>query len=414
MGSLPGTEKRGARKAKGGEGVILPSDSIGISDIMAWRECPRRMDFGMRRHTDAGEHPEAVTVSTAYGSAFHDIVEFVEREDAFDDEAVQHGFDHWARWLEPDDLERLRADLATYRARDYLGVRTIAVEGEFRVPLVTLPDGKIIFFRFKVDRLYQSLTDEGLFISIDYKTSRWRRTEEEVHSDVQQWAYNWGLHEVFPEIRHLSQFYDQLRYGAVPTSKTDAQRAQIKEWLTRHVLAILKDDERGADGLLQPKLNDWCAYCPIAESCTVVADATDFALAKIAALAPERKEGRKTIVELDPARMDEYVAKLDDVQRAKKLLERYESSVRDVLLRMPQQRRESYGYDVREKKLDRFGPEALRRMHERLGDRFYEAAGVSKTAIERVLEDEDREFVLGLAEKTSGSPYVQRRTRNAA
>lgn len=391
----------------------MPSDSIGISDIQAWRECPRRMDFGMRRHTEAGEHPEAATVSTAYGSAFHDIVEFIERKDVFDDEAVQYGFDRHARWLEPDDLGRLRADLETYRKRDYLGVRTVAVEGEFRVPLLTW-EGRIIYFRFKVDRLYQSLTDDGLFISIDYKTSRWPRSEEEVHSDVQQWAYNWGLHEVFPEIRRLSQVYDQLRYGAIPTGKSDAQRAQVREWLVRQVTAILKDDDRGADDLLQPKLNDWCAYCPIAESCKVVEVATDFALAKIAALAPEHKEGRRTVVDLDPARMDEYVAKLDDVQRAKKVLERYESSVRDALLRMPQHRREGYGYERREKKLDRFGPGALRRMHERLGDAFYDAAGVSKTAIQRLQSDDDREFLLGLAEKTSGAPYVQRSAKKAA
>lgn len=391
----------------------LPGDSIGITDILGWRECPRRMDFGMIRHTEAGEHPEAATASTAYGTAFHDIVEYVEREDAFDDEAVQYGFDRHARWLEPGDLERLREDLATYRRRDYLGVRTIAVEGEYKVPLLRW-EGRTIFFRFKVDRLYQSLLDDGAFISIDYKTSRWPKTDAEVHEDPQQWAYNFGIHEVFPEIRDLTQIYDQLRYGATPTRKSDAQRAAIREWLVRHVIAILKDEDRGPDDLLKPKLNDWCAYCPIAESCTVVERATDFALAKIAALAPEHKDGRKIVTTLDPSRIDAYVAVLDDVGRAKKLLERYESSVKDVLLRMPQHRRESFGYTVREKRIDRFGPQALQRAHERLGNRFYEAAGISKKAIERLDDEADREFLLGLAVKEVATVYVQRRATKTA
>lgn len=388
--------------------MILPSDSIGISDIMAWRECPRRMSFGMRRHTAAGEHPEAATASTAYGSAFHDIVEFIEREDAFDDEAVQYGFDRHARWLEPGDLPRLREDLETYRKRDYLGVRTVAVEGEFKVPLLEW-EGRTIYFRFKVDRLYQSLADEGMFISIDYKTSRWPKSAEDVHKDPQQWAYNFGLHEVFPEIRHLEQVYDQLRYGAETTRKNDAQRQQIKEWLARHVVAILKDDARGQDDLLLPKLNDWCAYCSLAESCTVVEQVSDFALARIAALAPEHKEGRTIKVDLDPARMDQYVSKLEEVGRAKKLLERFESSVKAVLRDMPQHRREGYGYGITERRTDVFPPQALQRAHERLGDRFYEAAGVSKTAIERLEDPGDREFLLGLAERRVTSTFVQKK-----
>lgn len=386
----------------------LPSDSIGISDVLAWRECARRMSFGMQRHTDAGEHPEAKTVSTAYGSAWHDVAEFIEREDAFDDEAVQYAFDRHAAWLEPDDLGRLRDDLATYRKRDYLGVRTVAVEGEYRTPLLVV-DGEVTHFRFRLDRVYQSLVDPGLFIHVDYKTSRWPRTEEEVHADPQMWSYNWAIHEVFPECTTLVQVYDQLRYGAITTYKSDAQRARIKEWLRRHVIAIMRDEDYADDGLLQPKLNDWCAYCPILESCGVIKQATDFTLAKLAALAPEHKEGRKIVVGLDPQRMDEYVAQLDTVAQARKALERYEESVRGLLLRMPQERRERYGYGLQERRLDYFSPQALRRAHEVLGPRFYEAAGLSKKAVERLGDEELSASLLALAEKKPSAPFVVKR-----
>lgn len=393
----------------------LPNDSIGISDILAWRECPRRMSFSMRRHTPAGEPPEAVTVSTAFGSAMHDVFEFIGNNDAFDDEAIQYAFDKWASWLEPDDLPRMRENLRVYRQRDYLGVRTVAVEGEYRVPLFTAEDGRTIYFRCKIDRLYQSLRDEGVFISVDYKTSRWPKTEEEVHSDPQQWAYNWAIHEVFPEVTTLVNVYDQLRYGAIPTRKSDAQREQIREWLTRHVKAIMKDEAYGGDGLLKPKLNDWCAYCAIAESCSIVKDVTDFTAAKIAALAPQHKDGRSVVVDLDPNRIDEYVSVLEEVGRAKKLLERYESGVKAVVQNLPQDHRERLGYAVRERRVDTYPPRALELAHEVMGDAFYEAVGLSKAAIERFPDEKGREFLRGLAEKKVGATWVEkRRGKNAA
>jgi hypothetical protein len=394
--------------------MLLPDDSIGISDILAWRECPRRMAFSMRRHTKAGEPPEAETASTAFGTAMHDALEFIGKNDAFDDEAVQTAFDQHARWLDPDDLPRMRENLKVYRERDYLGVRTIAVEGEYRVPLFTAPDGRLIFFRFRIDRLYQSLADPSVFISVDYKTSRWPKSEEEVHSDLQQWAYNFGVHEHFPECETLVQIYDQLRYGAIPTRKSDEQRGRIKEWLIRNVKAIMRDEKLGADGLPLPRLNDWCSWCPIAESCSVVRDVTDFTAARIAALAPQTQDGRSWNVDLDPSRIDEYVAALDEVSQAHKLLERYEDAVKALVKRLPQQKREGLGYKVVERRADRFPPEALKLAHEVMGDAFYEAVGLSKAAIDRYPDEKGREFLRGLAQKEVGTTYVQRKKAKSA
>lgn len=387
--------------------MLLPDNSIGISDILSWRDCGRRMSFGMRRWTEQGQHPEAESISTAYGSAFHDVVSYAEKHHAFDDEAVQHGFDKWARWLEPDDIARLQADLATYHDRDYLGVRTVANEDEFRVPLMEW-EGETIFFRFRLDRLYQSLVDESVFVGVDYKTSRWPKTEEDVHNDVQQWAYNFGIHEVFPEVETLVQIYDQLRFGAVPTRKSPAQREQIREWLVRQVTAILRDDKRGPDGLLLPTKNEWCGHCAIMESCPIVRDYTDFALARVTALAPERKEGRKTVIDLDPDRVQEYVDLHGEVKAALKVLERFDGSISAMVRDMPQERREALGYKTRQRRVDHFPPEALRVAHEVLGDQFYEAIGMSKAAIERLPDERIRTFLLDLAEKKVGSTYIQR------
>src|SRR3954469_25000723 len=201
----------------------LPGNAIGPTDIQQYRDCPRRFEFGMQRHTDAGEHPEAQSSSTAYGSAVHEAIAFAEAEAALDDPAIQRAFDLYAKWLEPEDLERLRRDLATYRERDYAGARTVAVEEELRVPLFE-HDGETIYLRTRIDRLYQRLDNPAVFIHVDYKSSRWPRSQQEVHEDRQLWLTNYIVHEVWPECETLVQAYDQLNFGVITTRKTDEQR----------------------------------------------------------------------------------------------------------------------------------------------------------------------------------------------
>jgi hypothetical protein len=248
----------------------------------------------MRRHTEAGEHPESQGPSTAYGSAVHEAIAFAESEVATDDHAVQRAFDLYAKWLDPSDLDQLRTDLATYRARDYAGVRTIAVEKELRTPLFE-HEGETIYLRTRIDRLYQRLDNPGVFIHIDYKSSKWPKSAKEVHEDRQLWLTNLIVHEVWPECETLRQVYDQLNFGQLRTDKNDAQRALIRDWAVKQITAILHDTT------LIAKKNQWCPWCPILESCDVVRQLSEYATAEIAVLAPERKEGRKTVLDLDPA-----------------------------------------------------------------------------------------------------------------
>jgi len=389
--------------------VRLPDDSIGVTDILSWRECGRRMSFGMRRHTAEGEHPEAASAMTAYGSAFHDAVSHHGETDCTIDEAVQVAFDLHARWLEPDDLPRLKADLETYMQREPLNVVPVSVEGEIRVPLLQ-HEGRTIYFRGRLDRLYESTVRPGWFIHRDYKTSRHPKSEEEVHNDIQMWAYNWAIHEVYPEVETLVQEYDQLRFGVHKTMKSDEQRAQIREWLQRQVRALLADEEYGPDGLLLPTRNKWCAYCQIMESCSVVRDSTEFGLVEIAALAPEEKVGRKTQVALEYDRLQEYVDRLEQVGQAKGILERYESAVKALLKGMPQARRAELGYELRERSATKFPAEAMAAMHRMLGDeQFYELVGVSQQAIEKKVADEQAKTrILGMGEKFPATTFVQR------
>lgn len=379
----------------------LPDDAVGPTDIQQYRDCPRRFAFGMRRHTKEGEHPEAQGVATAYGSAVHEAIAFAEKADADDEAAAQRAFDLYAKWLEPADLDRLRTDLATYRQRDYLGVRTVAVEQELRMPLFEY-EGITIHLRTRIDRLYQELANPGRFIHVDYKSSMWPKSQAEIDEDIQLWITNLIVHNIWPECDGLEQIYDQLNFGRLPTRKNDHQRELIHQWAIHQITAILHDSEP------KPKRNQWCPWCPILESCPIIPQLSEYAIAEIAALAPERKDGRKTVVDLDPDLFEVYVEQLEDVELARKVLKRYDETIRDALREMPTSRREGFGYEVRGRAKTSFPPEALRAAHEVLGDDFYRVASLTQTAVQ-TLGDDRAETVLGMAVREDGTPMVKRR-----
>lgn len=377
----------------------LPDRAIGISDINKYRECGRKMVYQMRRHTEGEQPPEDIHPDTMYGTIFHEAVTEIEDKDLSDEEALQLSFDRFARFLKPEDCEKLRGDLEIYHERDYTGVRTVANETEIRVPLLEW-EGETIFFRGKIDRLYQRLDNPGSFIHVDYKTSKHPRSEEEVHKDTQMWAYNWSIHEYWPECESLTQNYDQLRFGVVPTRKSERQREEIREWLVRQVTAILKDEDP------QASFNMWCPWCPIKESCPVIDRLSEFETARIEALLPEDQEADTDLLEV-------YTEKLGDVKTAIKTLKAYEDRVKAVIRELPADRREALGFKMIGRSLDAWTPEALEQAQEVLGDDFYKLVKLSKRQVTDYLKDDERlELVMALATKQAGSPQLREAPQN--
>jgi hypothetical protein len=379
----------------------LPDSSIGISDINAYRECPERMAFQMKRWSDEGEPPEAQGPNTAYGSAIHLAIDKSANELLSDDEAIQAAVDEYGRWLDPDALEMMADDLAVYRHRDsrHKG-RLVCAEGEFKVPLMVW-EGEIIYFRFKLDRLYQSVSEPGVFEHIDYKSSKWRKTREEVQEDTQMWAYNWGIHEEFPECVDLRQTYDQLHYGEVPTRKSEEQRRQIKSWLVKQVTAILKDED------LDPKFNFFCPYCPLLPSCKEPLRTSEFAVARIAALAPEAQNGDK--LDLDPDEIEIFISEYERASIARKALEKFEENVKSVIRDLPQANRAYFGYELGKRASDVWTPSAMRELHAMLGDEFFAVTKVTKGAIVNYFKGDDRkDAVMALASKEGQKPTLKK------
>lgn len=387
----------------------LPHDAIGPTDILQYRDCPSRFAFGMRRHA-GDEPPESTTWANAYGSCIHDAIQVVEEEGLTDMEAVDRVWPTYQHWLEVEDVDRLVQDLETYRSRQVTGYRLIGTELELKIPLYTQEDGTVIHLRGRIDVLYQRIDNPGMFLMRDYKSSRWPKTEQEVHTDVQQWAYNLLVHEVYPECRTLVQIYDQLRYGEIPTRKSDQQREQIKTWLIRQVKAIVADEE------LAPKQNQFCPHCPLMFDCKVTHASTEFWRRKLAVVAPEEKVGRKVFVKLqsDDVEFQHYVDILPRAQVTMKTLERFVEAVKDALKQMPSERRDQFGYRLQERAGSRFSAEALQRIAEIMGPEFFHAAKLSKAALEDFYGKAGSEAadatplneIMALAEKTTGAIMV--------
>lgn len=388
----------------------LPENSIGISDILAYRECPRRMSYGMRRHQGGGQQsdmdmPEALLYGALharmYGSAIHRAIEATEEGES-DAKAAQAAWDEYGRWLDPEDRTRLDEDLEVYHARDFPNTRTVAAEEDWRVPLL-VHEGEQIYFRFKVDRLYERVDAPGTFLHIDYKSSSYPKTQKEVHEDLQLWAYNWSIHELLPEVETLLQFHDQLSYGQLPTRKSESQRVEIRAWLEAQVRAILADEDWQPDELLPHSYNEWCPWCPIIADCPVVDDLLDFAKTRISTL---MDADMKQLADATP--IEDYLDLFEDSKRAASTLEAFQKIVSAVIREGTGEQRAGMGYMLRARANSKFTAGALERIHERLGPQFYEVASVTKKSLEGNLGDDEDTLAWALeqAEKVAGTPSV--------
>lgn len=370
---------------------LSPYDwSIGISDIKGWRECPARFARGMLRHVELPPHlqlrpgeraepPGHTNWTNAYGSAIHHAIHLVDAEGYGHKRAVEAAMSEYGPWLAPADVALLFDDLQTFEARRPLGVTLVAAEADMRVPLFVTDEGQQIFFRFKLDVLYRLINNPSVFLHRDYKSTRWPKTQQEVHSDEQLWAYNFAIHEHYPECERLLQTWDGLKFGEISTSKNDAQRAQVKLWLIENVKAIMADD------VYRPKLNDFCRYCELAVPCRETKRATTFWRGKLALTAPLVKDGRKTRVALadDGDEVERIIQEdLPEMQRVRKHIEHVEKELKEVIRELPDEDRQRLGWALQSRTSKRMPAEGLRELHAMLGDLFYELVSLPQTAID--------------------------------
>lgn len=383
---------------------------VGISDLLAHRDCPRRASYGARRHIGRGEQdhqsgtPEAQSPAAGYGSCLHDVLQLVE-DGWTDDAAIEQAWATWGSLLAVEDIDLLRDDLEVYRQRDPQNVRTVLAEGELRTFLCKLADGRDVYFRARIDRLYERLDRPGAFVMVDYKTSKWEKGQEDVDEDEQMWSYNWIIHEVYPEVDELDQVYDQFRHGQVHTSKSEKQRRQIKTWLTIQARNYFGDDDVQADGLLKPRFNNWCAWCPILADCAIIPRLSSWALSRIRLLGAELPAAQEEITPDIGELLEPFVS----VQTALKTLKAYEDRVKELVREMPDADRGRLGFKTYTRHNTVFTAEALERMHAEMGPAFFTLVKASKGRLDTIGDEQLKEWALALGERTPGAVVVTKR-----
>lgn len=132
--------------------------------------------------------------------------------------------------------------------------------------------------------------------------------------------------------------------------------------------------------------------CPLKMDCPEIREGlTDFALARIAVLAPRepilKKNGepgkRLTPPQFDPDRFEEYVAELPKVDKARRTLDVFSDTLKDAMKQLSDEDLGDLGYSIRSKNIRGLTAEGKRRVFDELGDDFFHVAELSRAAAER-------------------------------
>lgn len=318
----------------------LPGNSLGISDAKQFEECPMLFYENMKRHS--GVEPAEYTgysYPLAFGNALHEAAELVVANDgeAYLDDAVEHAWTRWGRHLPAESYEELRDDIKTVIDRSGVAdnLELIAVEKDMKVSVFVgesdekkqMLDEEHVeyFYRFKIDALYRDRNDPGHFIIRDFKTVRRRRSQAEVDEDMQLTAYDFGIREMLGnEVTKVTIWYDQVKFQELFTSREEHDRQMFKGWITARIREILDVPVEAVANT--PKLNEYCSWCPLLETCGIIDKINDVHLAQIKALS-----GRVESAE----DLDSYIEKFDTAKNSMKALKEYTERISKFLKNNP-------------------------------------------------------------------------------
>lgn len=134
--------------------------------------------------------------------------------------------------------------------------KIITIEDSFRV---MTPDGVTVIGA--MDRVVE--LDEDTILIMDYKTSKYHLTQDELKSDVQLSMYDLVGSIKFPNYKRIVLSLDYLRDEPVYTYRTIKERQTFSKYLTSVYSEMLKMEEKDA----KASLNDMCNWCDYRDNC---------------------------------------------------------------------------------------------------------------------------------------------------
>lgn len=148
------------------------------------------------------------------------------------------------------------------RMKDMANGKILTVEDNFRV---ATDDGVVLIGAMdKVEEL-----DEDTILVVDYKTSKYFETSDELKSNIQLSVYDIVAHIKYPAYKRIILSLDYLRGDPVYTYRTEEERTNF----TNYMLAIYKEMINLTQDKAIPMLNDMCNWCDFTDNCTAYQEA---------------------------------------------------------------------------------------------------------------------------------------------
>lgn len=364
-----------------------------LEEHEAERGCPRQYQakYVDKRVPDRGQVYEL-----DYGSLIHNVLFRMEEHGEGPEEALDKEF---PAWMPPEAYREALDDLHGYLERgsspmDRFG--TVGVEEHLDAELYVDEEFGPIHMRGFVDWLGIDLDDPRTLHVVDYKTNRHPPSTEDVRGDVQLKTYHWLAmkHAERWGIDRVVVHLDAIKWREVEVAFTPQEIEDWHGWAVAVVRAILRDEEAA------PVVNPGCAWCPVKDDCPAF-----LGLPQVASSLSENLAGLE-----DPAEKLRW----RDAANAVRLL--LEKAVAAIDKEFADRARALPGGlvigDTRWALDTEWSTEIdLLRLHEVLGDRFYEVVATSESKLKTLTKDwtpEATAAVLGCVSRVPSGSKVKK------
>jgi len=199
-------------------------------------------------------------------------------------------------------------NLVLNKIENFTSDKILAIEESFRV---TTEDGIVLIGA--MDKILE-LNPESLLV-IDYKTSKYFSSAEDLKSDIQLSMYDLAASIKYPNYKRIVLALDYLRGDLVYTYRTSKDRLNF----TKYLIAIRREMETLDERHAVPTINEMCNWCDYKDQCPAYKDMESLG----------RNIFKKNLNEYTD---DELVTAYLDIKNKTKIMYEYEKQLRTHIL----------------------------------------------------------------------------------
>jgi len=260
--------------------------------------------------------PKLPNISFKLGISVHDALKVAgkiwQKKEKFTSYDMQKIKDIYRKTAAKEGIESLEVyeeglHMVLDKIRDFEVGKIIEVEDKFEV---TTGDGVPIIGA--MDKIIELGEETGLIV--DYKTSKFFYTPDEMKNDIQLSIYDVVGNIKFPQYKRIILCLDYLRGEPLYTYRTYQERKTFSKYLLAVYSEILKLEERDA----KPSLNDMCNWCDFKNDCPAYIEASN-----------SNKIFKK---KLENCNEDELVKEYTGIRSRKRVLDNYEKKLKTYIL----------------------------------------------------------------------------------